>query len=237
MKKYAFFDVDGTVIAKDSFIRILKWRIGVEPWRALPLLALSPIFLGTYIFGWDRRYAKSALLWSLTCFKPRRRIVHILTREFSNFLLQDWFLEATAELSSLRSTGHSICYVSASGELWLKALLNRADPGEKIIIGSRLGIRFFGLVLTSPNCYGAEKLNRIQQKLGTRIEWSKAYSDHTADLPLLNACNERTIVNPKLKHIGVFEKNLTKPFRQVTWHTQTSINNRHTTHSKLETTP
>jgi phosphatidylglycerophosphatase C len=219
MQRYAFFDVDGTVIAKDSFFRLLRWRLKTEPWRSLPLILLSPVFVATYLFKLDRRHAKSALLWSLTCFKGKRNIVRLLAHELPNQLAKDWFLEANSELAALRASGHSICYVSASGQLWLRGLLRRTDTGPKIIIGSRLGIRFCGAVLTSPNCYRHEKIIRIKQQLGTEMEWSAAYSDHVADLPLLTACKQRTVVNPKSKHILQFEKELPKPFRIVKWRT------------------
>jgi phosphatidylglycerophosphatase C len=219
MQCYAFFDVDGTVIAKDSFFRLMRWRLKTEPWRTLPLLVLSPVFAATSIFKLDRRYAKSALLWSLTCFKRKKEIVRLLANELPAQLAKDWFVETNSELASLRASGHRICYVSASGQLWLRGLLCRTDAGPKTIIGSRLGMRFWGVVFTSPNCYGEQKIARIQQQLGTQIDWSAAYSDHVADLPLLAACQHRTLVNPKSKHIPQFEKNLPKPFRIVKWHT------------------
>ncbi len=220
MQPFAFFDVDGTIIAKDSFFRLLRWRLGCEPWRIFPLLLLSPIFVLTYIFNWDRRYAKSALLWSLTCFKNRRKIVKILSCDLSEILFQEWLVETNDELKKLRNSNHKICYVSASGQIWLRGLLRRADTGPKIIIGSKLGFRFFGVVLISPNCYGPEKLVRIKQLLGNNLDWHCAYSDHIADIPLLAACKQRTLVNPRHKHLPIFDKNLPQPFQQVEWHTR-----------------
>ncbi len=219
MQRYAFFDVDGTVIAKDSFFRLLRWRLREEPWRILPLFVLSPIFTATALFKLDRRHAKSALLWSLTCFKGKKNIVRLLAHDLPAELAKDWFVEANTELDSLRASGHRICYVSASGQLWLRGLIRRADSGPKTIIGSRLGIRLWGVVLTSPNCYGPEKILRIQAQLGKHIVWSAGYSDHVADLPLLTACQERTLVNPQSKHLSQFETELPKPFRIVKWHT------------------
>lgn len=217
---YAFFDVDGTVIAKDSFFRILKWRASQEPWRLIPLALFLPLFVATYIFKWDRRYAKSALLWSLTFLKSKRNIVKIFTRDLAPILFEYWFQEANTELEKLRTSGVRICYVSASGQLWLRALLRYADPHDKIIIGSRLRFFFSGVVLASKNCYREEKLRRIHERLGSDIQWAAGYSDHIADIPMLSACAIRTLVNPKKHHLKTFETKLPKPFSQVTWHTR-----------------
>jgi phosphatidylglycerophosphatase C len=218
----AFFDVDGTVIASDSFLHLARWRLQTEPWRILLLLVTLPVFIATYFFNLDRRGAKSALLWSLTVFKSKRATVRMLSQELPERLCNTWFVEASSVISELRRNGVHICYVSASGQIWIRGLLARCDGGMRTVIGSKLGFRFGGVMMTSPNCYREEKLNRIGAALGTNFEASHAFSDHPADIPMLTMANERTIVSPRAKNLSKFENTLKKPYRVVTWHSVNS---------------
>jgi phosphatidylglycerophosphatase C len=214
----AFFDVDGTVIAGDSFLHLGRWRLSEEPWRVPILLMLSPIFMATYLFDLDRRWAKSALLWSLTVGKRKRTTVRMLNRELPQRLRPNWFCEATSTIEDLRKKGIHICYVSASGQTWVRGLLAQTDAGPKTVIGSKLGFFFGGVVLSSPNCYKSEKIVRIKERFGDDFEPTHAYSDHPADIPMLRMAQERFVVNPHAKNIGIFETQLQKPFEIVTWH-------------------
>lgn len=214
----AFFDVDGTVIAGDSFLHLARWRLREEPWRAILLSVTIPVFIATYIFNLDRRSAKSALLWSLTVFKSRRDAVRMLSKDLPARLSGHWFIEASSAIAELRTNGVRICFVSASGQIWIRGILSRCDSGMRTVIGSKLGFRLGGVMMISPNCYREEKLNRIYASLGTNFDACHAFSDHPADIPMLNIATERTVVSPRRKNICKFENSLKKPFRIVKWH-------------------
>jgi phosphatidylglycerophosphatase C len=216
-RRFAFFDVDGTVIAHDSFLLLARLTLRQQPWRIVPILLLSPIFFYTALTKCDRRWAKSALLWSLTCFRGRRATVRFFRAFATKEVIRLWFSEATDTLAELRSRGNSICYVSASGQIWLRHLLNRADPHPKTVIGSRLGFFLGGVVVTSPNCYNEEKLHRIEQHLGTDLQWEAAYSDHVADLPMLLKARHRFVISPKAKHLPHFRRELGESFELLNW--------------------
>jgi phosphatidylglycerophosphatase C len=216
-RPFAFFDVDGTVIAHDSFLLLARVTLRREPWRIVPLLLLAPIFFYTALSDCDRRWAKSALLWSLTCFRGRRATVRYFREFATQHAIRLWFAEASEVLAELRRQGTNICYVSASGQIWLRHLLNRADPHPKTVIGSRLGFRCGGVVLTSPNCYNAEKLRRIEELLGSHLTWEAAFSDHVADLPMLLKARRRYVISPKTKHLPRFRSELGESFELLTW--------------------
>lgn len=219
-QQFAFFDVDGTVIAKDSF-RILMRELILKraPIRLLPAAALCCLLAFLRIFSLvGKTQFKSALLWSATAGMSSKQALKLIRTVIVEKVQPLWFFEMQSELEKLRSQGLRVCYVSASGEFWLRALLCRRDTGEKLIVGSKL-MRFCGgLTLRGENCLGAEKIRRLRLVIPKNAVWSVAYSDHRADLPLLLASRNRVVVNPNSKNLKTFKKILGEHgFTQVQW--------------------
>jgi phosphatidylglycerophosphatase C len=201
-QKYAFFDVDGTVIARDSF-RILMQEMLIKGsfWRIV-LAAVLCCCLGILklVSPVGKTQIKSALLWSATVGMGSREALRRIKKIIRVRVSPLWFLEMGEELRKLRSTGHNICYVSASGEPWLRFLLNAHDTGPKLIVGSRLMSFWGGITLRGANCIGNEKIIRLRKVLPQSALWAAAYSDHRADLPLLLASRQRFVINPTKKN-------------------------------------
>ncbi|WGL60008.1 HAD-IB family phosphatase [Pigmentibacter sp. JX0631] len=221
--RYAFFDFDGTLISKDSFLIILKKIISNEPYRLFLLLLWTPFLLATAIFRLDKTFAKSVILWSLTVGKDKKLCAqflrNILATE-SNSLL---FTEVIPTFQQLKSQGIEIVIVTASGQTWVRGMLHGKVQNIRLIIGSELTYFAGGVILKSKNCYQAEKIKRIEKILGTNIEWHSGWSDHIADLPMLSLAKERHIICPKKKHLKIFEKNLNGNFKLHNWKAKENI--------------
>ncbi len=220
IQQFAFFDVDGTVIAKDSFRILMRELILKQSKMRLAAATLLCVVLacGKLLGLVGKTQFKSALLWSATVgLSPRQALTRIRS-VVRNHIDPLWFKEMNEELQALRSRGLKICYVSASGEFWLRALLGKRDPESKIIVGSRL-MRFCGgMTLRGKNCLGEEKIHRLREVIPTNAIWSVAYSDHRADLPLLLASRNRIVVNPTQRNLRAFNKTLGEDgFTVVHW--------------------
>ena len=221
---FAFFDVDGTVIAQDSFMLLVRKTLKAQPWRVLFFVLFCPVFVLTAIFKFDKQLAKSCTLWSLTVGRGRRNAVVHLRDAIQPELNALWFAEMGSTLAQLRSEGVHICYVSASGQVWVRALVNKKDPGPKSVLGSRLGFFAGGVVLVSPNCYGKQKLVRISQRLATQglaaenVLWHSGYSDHRADLPMLTPCARRYLICPTEQNRVAYQTAFRTEFTELTWH-------------------
>ena len=214
--RYAFFDVDKTVITHDSFLFVLKSGFKQSPWRLLVALPLLPLAV-LPLLGFDRRAIKSAMLWSITVGKGRVGAVQFLNSLGKKTGQLMWFKQVDPILNTLRAEGLRICYVSASGQTWLRSLLNSCDPGPKTIIGSKLGFFCGGVVMKSLNCYGKEKLKLIDALIGVDISYEKGYSDHVADIPMLSRCRERYVVSPTSEHLEIFEREWKRDFKILVW--------------------
>jgi phosphatidylglycerophosphatase C len=200
--RYAFFDVDGTVIQKDSFriiIRQLIFKRSVTRSLLATLLFVLLSVLWTFRLAGKTQF-KSALLWAATVGLGRKKSLAALRQVVQEHIKPLWFSEMESELSALRSDGFHICYVSASGEFWLRALLNTMDRSNKTIVGSKLMYFMGGITLKGPNCIGEEKIIRLNALLPKDARWEVAYSDHRADIPLFLACQRRVVVNPSPKN-------------------------------------
>jgi len=225
-QEFALFDVDGTVIAKDSFRILIKELIfNGSVFNALIRSVLAAtLFTGLAvfrIFGWvEKTQFKSALLWSATVGLGRRESIARIRKAVDLQVRPLWFSEVLPEIDKHRSLKRKICFVSASGELWLRMLINQVDLGPKLIIGSKLMFFLGGITLRGRNCLGQEKIHRLKAVLPVDAIWDIAYSDHRADMPLLRACRKRIVVNPTKKNLQIFQKVLgTNGFQLVHWTT------------------
>jgi phosphatidylglycerophosphatase C len=199
--RYAFFDVDGTVIQKDSFRIIIRELIFKQ---SIPRTVLAALLFSLLCVFWILRFAgktqfKSALLWAGTVGRGRKKSLEMIRKIVQVQLQPLWFCEMRGVLETLRSEGFKVCYVSASGEFWLRALINKMDPESKLIVGSKLMFFMGGLTLKGANCIGPEKIKRLNALLPSEALWEVAYSDHRADIPLFLACKKRIVVNPSPK--------------------------------------
>lgn len=96
-----------------------------------------------------------------------------------------------------RDAGDFVVILSASPQELVEAVAVRL--GAQRAVGTRAGIegaRYTG-ELDGPFCYGAGKLERLEQDLGPgALDGATAYADSLSDLPVLEACSEPVAVNP-----------------------------------------
>lgn len=219
LKRYAFFDFDGTLIAQDSFLILLRQGLCMQPWRVLFLPPILPIVLATYVFKLDRTLIKSLLLWSLTFGRTRKGSVRFLNKTMELAVERTWFTQAVPIFNALSDDNIELVVVSASGQMWVRAALRKKYTKFKRVIGSRLGFYLGGVILKSKNCYQAEKLVRIREELGTEFTWHSAWSDHTADIPMLQQAPLRYLICPREKHMAQFAESLSGQFQICHWTT------------------
>ena len=219
MLSYAFFDFDGTLIAQDSFLILLKAGLKKQPWRVLFIILFSPVLLSTGIFKLDKTLAKSLLLWSITVFKGKKGALQFFHKTVLEISDKIWFTQAVEQFEKLKNENIEIVIISASGQTWIRALLRSKFTKNRLIIGSRLGFCLGGVILKSKSCYKEEKISRIHEMLGDNFIWHSAWSDHIADLPMLKKSALRYIICPKNKHLEIFDQELNGQYTLLKWTT------------------
>ncbi len=196
-KGFALFDLDQTLIPWDTQLLFANWIIRKQPLRRAYLLLFAPFLpLSSILGAGGMKRIFVSYLFGMT-----REEIDAEVREFVDWLLSKYvYGEILAELEKHKAEGRVVILTSASPEIYVKE------------IGSRLGCDYaFGTRfefaermplfpdLVDENNKGAQKLVRICEELGElpiMHEESFAYSDSSADLPMLRICKHVTMVNP-----------------------------------------
>lgn len=184
---YAFFDFDGTITTGDSFMPFLRHQLGPGKF-ALKMLQLSPVLAAYGLKLMANQRAKEKVLEATVKGKMEMEILRAAEEFFPQLKLLPAGL---AKLKEEQAAGRRCVLVSASPELFLRTWADKL--GFQQVIATRLEIAN-GLLtgkLVGANCYGPEKVRRIEEELGAGA-WADScgYGDSRADLPMLRRCGQ-----------------------------------------------
>jgi phosphatidylglycerophosphatase C len=192
----ALFDFDGTLIPWDTQVIFANHVIRHAPLRRLYLpffAAFAPLYRILGDEGMKRIFL--SYLWL-----ARREEIEKWARDF----VAEWIpaichKEVLDKLRNHQESGHLTVLASASPRFYVE------EVGRVLGFDVALGTEVeFGQVMPLlpdlVNHKGGEKVRRLSQMLGEPGEsgWeaSRAYTDSSADLPMVRACREATVVNP-----------------------------------------
>jgi phosphatidylglycerophosphatase C len=184
-RKIAFFDFDGTITNRDSFLEFIKFQKGKTAFyigflRFLPWLAALKLRLKA------NEVVKQKILvyffegMPLTAFQAScdsfgEKIIPKMIRP-----------GALAEIGRLKNLQFDLVVVSASPANWIKSWTDSQGLG---LIATRLEIKD-GLVtgrIEGKNCHGEEKVLRIRQDWDLfEFQEVYAYGDTPGDKPMLS---------------------------------------------------
>ena len=191
----ALFDLDGTLIPWDCQLLFRHHVVRREPWRRvfLPIfLGLLPLYAILKTEGMKRVFL--SYLWGM----PQAKVAEY-SQSFAASVMPAIYPELREEIERHRRAGHLVVLTSASPEFYVSE------------IGRLLGFDLvLGTVVTPGELFpdlenhkGAAKVARLRKLLpasyfdGARLRNCHGYTDSTADLPMLELCQQTTLVNPK----------------------------------------
>lgn len=186
----AAFDFDGTVTRSDTMFRFLLHVVGPAMFSR-NLLALAPTLAG-YGLGLVRNdIAKER---AFTRFLGRTNI-HGLQPKAEQFAAQKLprliRSEALRRIEWHKEQGHRCVLISASLDIYLQPWARQA--GFDHVIASQLETLGDGRItgnLLGANCFGAEKIRRLNNLMGDRDQYILyAYGDSRGDRELLAAAD------------------------------------------------
>lgn len=189
MKRIAFFDFDGTISKENTFVHFLEFIVGKEEYNKA-LMLLFPFLLLYKIKLLSDFYVKKILAryffkdFSEEEFKAK---VKEFTDEKLASLLRE---EALERLAYHQENGDEIVIVSASFEAFLKFFCQERNFA---LLATKLEIKngYFTGALASKNCYGKEKVRRIEEAYNLEdYSYIFAYGDSAADQKMLELANE-----------------------------------------------
>ncbi|RPE79617.1 haloacid dehalogenase-like hydrolase [Vulcaniibacterium tengchongense] len=203
------FDFDHTLYDGDSGGHLVLWLIRRRWWRAALALLLSPLLLPLIAWLPTRRRAISAYLWIGTVGVHRRRDMDALIDRYvqaNAARLRARLLPAALKvLQRHRDAGDRVIIATGAPPELARAILDFVAHEDLPVIGS-VGAPFLGGMVTVEHCHHRNKMRMIRDAGYGQI--AVAYSDSSADLPLLLAARQPVVVNPKPGRVAMFRRAL-----------------------------
>lgn len=191
MQKILCFDFDGTLTTGDTLIGIIRYRLGL---RGLirELVRLSPLLLLMKMGLYSNHKAKEKLFGHVFGGMSETGFDTLCQGYASKNRSRILRPQALDLMARAQSEGARVMIVSASIDNWVAPFFP-LEPGPEIV-GTKIEIRdgrVTGRFLT-PNCYGAEKVNRIKSLLRSpRADYYiEAFGDSRGDREMLSYADE-----------------------------------------------
>jgi phosphatidylglycerophosphatase C len=201
------FDFDHTLYDGDSGGHMILWLIRRHFLRTLLALLALPL-LGPMV-AWlpTRRHGISGFLWIGTIGLHRRRELDAVIDAYvsaNKDRIRARLLPAALEvLHRHRMAGDRVLVATGAPPELARAILDFVAHEDLPVIGS-LMTPFLGGLTTEAHCHARNKMRMIWDAGYGKI--AVAYSDSSADLPLLQAAEKPVVVNPKPGRVALFRR-------------------------------
>lgn len=183
------YDFDGTLTRRDSFLDFIRYTCGSRSLYC-GLLLFSPLLILMKLQLYANGRAKERLFTHF--FQGMSiRVFDDLCAKYG-LSRADLLLDAARKaVNEVASNGYRILIVSASVDRWVLPFFR--DVPNVTVIGTQIEVEN-GLVtgrFSTPNCYGAEKVRRIQALLPYREQYKLiAHGDSRGDKEMLNYADQ-----------------------------------------------
>ncbi len=201
------FDFDHTLYDGDSFGHVLRWLLKRNFLRTAVAIAMTPV-LGPMV-AWlpTRRHGISAYVWIGTFGLHGRRSFDALIDRYvathQEEIRQRLLPVALEVFRRHRIAGDRVVVATGAPPELARAILSFVAHEDVPVIGTAVGPRF-GAVVATRHCHHEEKMRMLRERGYGDI--AVAYSDSSADLPLLQAAKAPVVVNPKAKRVEMFRQ-------------------------------
>ena len=202
------FDFDHTLYDGDSGTHLFAWLVKRQWWRRLLALLLAPVFAPLIAFLPTRRHGISAFVWAgslgmrgVADFNAAiDRYVALHTDEIRGRLLPI----ALDVLHRHREAGDQVVVATGAPPELARAILAFVAHEDVPVVGTDVVPRLGG-VGPRRHCHHAMKMVMLREA-GFTAPVAVAYTDSSADLPLLQAAAQPVVVNPKPSRVAMFRR-------------------------------
>jgi phosphatidylglycerophosphatase C len=202
------FDFDHTLYDGDSGGHLFTWLIQRSGWRRLLALAMFPVFMPLVAFLPTRRFGISAFVWAGTVGFHRPRDLDALIDRYvvthAERIRQRLLPAGIEVLHQHREAGDRVVIATGAPPELARAILAFVAHEDVPVVGTQVGPRLGGLG-AKRHCHNEMKMTMLREA-GFREDVAVAYSDSSADLPLLRAARKPVVVNPKSQRVEMFRR-------------------------------
>ncbi|MEP6633583.1 MAG: haloacid dehalogenase-like hydrolase [Luteimonas sp.] len=202
------FDFDHTLYDGDSGAHLFKWLLQRNPLRMAAALLATPILGPMVACLPTRRWGISGYVWLGTIGFHRRRDLDLLINRYvgrhADALRARLLPIALDVLHHHLAAGDRVVIATGAPPQLAREILRFVAHETVPVVGTRVGPRF-GAVMASRHCHAQEKVRMIRDA-GYVGAIASAYSDSSADLPLLLSAATPVVVNPKRGDVAMFRR-------------------------------
>ncbi|KRA46611.1 HAD-IB family phosphatase [Pseudoxanthomonas sp. Root630] len=201
------FDFDHTLYDGDSGGHLVTWLIRRNPLRAVVAIAASIVLGPMVAFLPTRRRGISGYIWIGTFGLHGRRSFDALIDQYvathREEVQQRLLPHALEVFREHRAAGDRVVVATGAPPELARAILSFVAHEDVPVIGTAVGPRL-GAVVATRHCHNEEKMRMLRERGYGEI--AVAYSDSSADLPLLKAARAPVVVNPKPARVDMFKR-------------------------------
>lgn len=206
-RQLVVFDFDHTLYAGDSGTHLFKWLIARNPLR-IAAATVAAIVLGPLV-AWlpTRRFGISGFVWigtfGLHDAHKFDTWIDRYVREHEGEIRARLLPKALQVFARHRASGDRVVVATGAPPELARAILAFVAHQDVAVIGTHVGPQF-GAMMALRHCHAEEKMRMLREAGYADID--VAYSDSSADLPLLKAAKKPVVVNPKKGSVGKFRR-------------------------------
>ena len=199
------FDFDHTLYDGDSGAHMVAWLVKRHAWRKALALLAAPLLLPMVAWLPTRRRGISGFLWigTVGARRPIEALIDAYVAANAPSIRARLLAPALAVLHRHRLAGDEVVVATGAPPELARAILDFVAHQDLPVVGS-LGHRFLGGYVTDQHCHAENKMRMLRARGYGSI--AIAYSDSSADLPLLRAARKPVVVNPKPGRVAMFRK-------------------------------
>ena len=201
------FDFDHTLYDGDSGSHLFAWLIKRNPLRMLAAVLATPLLGPLVAMLPTRRYGISGYVWVATFGLHGARefntIIDQYVRVHEAEIRTRLLPQALDVFAEHRRAGDKVVVATGAPPELAREILAFVAHQDVTVIGSEVGPRL-GAMGATRHCHNEEKMRMLRERGYGDI--AVAYSDSTADLPLLKAAKAPVVVNPKHSRVEFFGK-------------------------------
>lgn len=213
------FDFDHTLYDGDSGSHLFKWLIERAGWRWLLALLVAPVAGPMVAFLPTRRAGISVFVWVGSLGVHTHAALDALITTYvakHAAAIQARLLPIALEVfRQHRAAGDRVLVATGAPPALARAILAFAGQDDVPVIGTLLAPNMGGMGVQR-HCHYAMKMQMLRDA-GYTQPVAVAYSDSSADLPLLHAAQQPVVVNPKAWRVAMFRRVLPPATRILNW--------------------
>ena len=202
------FDFDHTLYDGDSGSHLFAWLIQRSWWRMALALLITPLAGPMVAWLRTRRVGISAYVWVGTIGMGGERTLNAAIDRYvaghTEQIRARLLPVALDVLHHHREQGDQVVVATGAPPELARAILAFVAHEDVPVVGTLVGPRL-GALGARRHCHSHMKMTMLREA-GFTAPVETAYSDSSADLPLLQAARKPVVVNPKAKRVAMFRR-------------------------------